>query len=129
MRAMFSSEMPLGHSASQAPVFEQAPKPSSSICATIASARFAASTLPWGNSANCEILAEVNNIADAFLQEILLHPSDYDVVAALNLNGDYMSDALAAQAEALGMRASQSPVFLNLDAQAQALANGEIARG
>ena len=37
--------------------------------------------------------------------------------------------ALAAQAEALGMRASQSPVFLNLDAQAQALANGEIARG
>jgi hypothetical protein len=37
--------------------------------------------------------------------------------------------ALAAQAEALGMRASQSPVFLNLDAQEQALANGEIARG
>ena len=37
--------------------------------------------------------------------------------------------ALAAQAEALGMRASQSPVFLNLDVQAQALANGEIARG
>ena len=37
--------------------------------------------------------------------------------------------ALAAQAEALGMRASQSPVFLNLDAQAQALANGELSRG
>ena len=37
--------------------------------------------------------------------------------------------ALAAQAEALGMRPSQSPVFLNLDAQAQAIANGEIARG
>ena len=37
--------------------------------------------------------------------------------------------ALAAQAEALGMRASQSPVFLNLDEQAQALANGEITRG
>jgi len=37
--------------------------------------------------------------------------------------------ALAAQAEALGMRASQSPVFLNLDAQEQALANGEISRG
>ena len=37
--------------------------------------------------------------------------------------------ALAAQAEALGMRASESPVFLNLDAQAQALANGEISRG
>ncbi|MSO28172.1 MAG: hypothetical protein EXQ75_00235 [Candidatus Planktophila sp.] len=37
--------------------------------------------------------------------------------------------ALAAQAEALGMRASQSPVFLNLDAQSQALANGEVTRG
>jgi hypothetical protein len=37
--------------------------------------------------------------------------------------------ALAAQAEALGMRPSQSPVFLNLDAQAQALANGELTRG
>ena len=37
--------------------------------------------------------------------------------------------ALAAQAEALGMRASQSPVFLNLDVQGQALANGEISRG
>lgn len=38
-------------------------------------------------------------------------------------------EALAAQAQALGMRPSQSPVFLNLDEQAQALANGEIARG
>jgi len=38
-------------------------------------------------------------------------------------------EALAAQAQALGMRPSQSPVFLNLDAQAQALANGEISRG
>jgi hypothetical protein len=38
-------------------------------------------------------------------------------------------EALAAQAQALGMRASKTPVFLNLDAQAQALANGEITRG
>ena len=42
-------------------------------------------------------------IADAFLQEILLQPSDYDVVAALNLNGDYMSDALAAQVGGIGI--------------------------
>ncbi len=42
-------------------------------------------------------------IADAFLQEILLHPQDYDVVAALNLNGDYMSDALAAQVGGIGI--------------------------
>jgi hypothetical protein len=38
-------------------------------------------------------------------------------------------EALAAKAQALGMRPSESPVFLNLDSQAQALANGEIKRG
>lgn len=42
-------------------------------------------------------------IADAFLQEILLHPLEYDVVTALNLNGDYMSDALAAQVGGIGI--------------------------
>ncbi|MDH5591733.1 MAG: isocitrate/isopropylmalate family dehydrogenase, partial [Gammaproteobacteria bacterium] len=42
-------------------------------------------------------------IADAFLQEILLHPSAYDVVATLNLNGDYVSDALAAQVGGIGI--------------------------
>ena len=42
-------------------------------------------------------------IADAFLQEILLHPADYDVVATLNLNGDYISDALAAQVGGIGI--------------------------
>ena len=44
-----------------------------------------------------------DNIADAFLQNILLHPSDYDVVATLNLNGDYVSDALAAQVGGIGI--------------------------
>lgn len=44
-----------------------------------------------------------DSIADAFLQEILLHPSDYDVVATLNLNGDYISDALAAQVGGIGI--------------------------
>lgn len=42
-------------------------------------------------------------IADAFLQEILLHPQDHDVVATLNLNGDYVSDALAAQVGGIGI--------------------------
>lgn len=36
-------------------------------------------------------------IADAFLQQILTRPAEYDVIATLNLNGDYVSDALAAQ--------------------------------
>jgi isocitrate dehydrogenase len=42
-------------------------------------------------------------IADAFLQQILLRPKDYDVIATLNLNGDYISDALAAQVGGIGI--------------------------
>jgi len=42
-------------------------------------------------------------ICDAFLQEILLHPEQYDVIATLNLNGDYISDALAAQVGGIGI--------------------------
>jgi isocitrate dehydrogenase len=42
-------------------------------------------------------------IADAFLQQILLRPSEYAVIATLNLNGDYVSDALAAQVGGIGI--------------------------
>jgi len=42
-------------------------------------------------------------IADAFLQQILTRPSEYDVIATMNLNGDYMSDALAAQVGGIGI--------------------------
>lgn len=42
-------------------------------------------------------------IADAFLQETLLHPQQYSVIATLNLNGDYISDALAAQVGGIGI--------------------------
>ncbi|MBO9661739.1 NADP-dependent isocitrate dehydrogenase [Dokdonella sp.] len=42
-------------------------------------------------------------IADAFLQQILLRPGEYDVVATLNLNGDYLSDALAAEVGGIGI--------------------------
>ncbi len=44
-----------------------------------------------------------DSIADAFLQQILLRPAEYDVVATLNLNGDYLSDALAAQVGGIGI--------------------------
>ncbi|MEI5991821.1 isocitrate dehydrogenase, NADP-dependent [Enterococcus termitis] len=44
-----------------------------------------------------------DRIADIFLQEILLHPEKYDVIATLNLNGDYISDALAAQVGGIGI--------------------------
>ncbi|MED0676220.1 MULTISPECIES: NADP-dependent isocitrate dehydrogenase [Aneurinibacillus] len=44
-----------------------------------------------------------DSIADAFLQQILTRPAEYDVVATLNLNGDYISDALAAQVGGIGI--------------------------
>jgi isocitrate dehydrogenase len=44
-----------------------------------------------------------DSIADAFLQQILLRPAEYDVIATLNLNGDYVSDALAAQVGGIGI--------------------------
>jgi isocitrate dehydrogenase len=56
---------------------------------------------PWCKLPNGIVIKDC--IADAFLQEILLHPTEYDVVAALNLNGDYMSDALAAQVGGIGI--------------------------
>lgn len=42
-------------------------------------------------------------ICDAFLQQVLLAPADYDVIATMNLNGDYVSDALAAQVGGIGI--------------------------
>lgn len=44
-----------------------------------------------------------DSIADIFLQQILTRPSDHDVVATMNLNGDYISDALAAQVGGIGI--------------------------
>ena len=61
---------------------------------------------PWckikdPNNGNEIIIKDV--IADNFLQQILLKPEDYDVIATLNLNGDYISDALAAQVGGIGI--------------------------
>ena len=50
-----------------------------------------------------KILVIKDMIADAFLQQILLRPSEYDVIATLNLNGDYISDALAAIVGGIGI--------------------------
>lgn len=61
---------------------------------------------PWHRLKNPKTGKEIvikDCIADAFLQEILLHPTDYDVIATLNLNGDYISDALAAQVGGIGI--------------------------
>ena len=56
---------------------------------------------PWMKLPGGIVIKDV--IADAFLQQILLRPEEYDVIATLNLNGDYISDALAAQVGGIGI--------------------------
>jgi isocitrate dehydrogenase len=56
---------------------------------------------PWVRLPNGIVIKDV--IADAFLQQILLRPAEYDVIATLNLNGDYVSDALAAEVGGIGI--------------------------
>lgn len=61
---------------------------------------------PWCRIKNPNTGTDIvikDSIADAFLQEILLRPEGFDVIATLNLNGDYISDALAAQVGGIGI--------------------------
>ncbi|HJV82280.1 NADP-dependent isocitrate dehydrogenase [Noviherbaspirillum sp.] len=61
---------------------------------------------PWCKFKNPKTGKEItvkDSIADAFLQQILLRPNEYSVIATLNLNGDYISDALAAQVGGIGI--------------------------
>jgi isocitrate dehydrogenase len=61
---------------------------------------------PWCKFTNPKTGREIvikDVITDAFLQQILLRPAEYDVIATLNLNGDYISDALAAQVGGIGI--------------------------
>ncbi|STD29125.1 Isocitrate dehydrogenase [NADP] [Edwardsiella tarda] len=61
---------------------------------------------PWvavKNPRNGKTIVIKDVIADAFLQQILLRPAEYDVIACMNLNGDYISDALAAQVGGIGI--------------------------
>ena len=61
---------------------------------------------PWMAFKNPKTGKEItikDSIADAFLQQILLRPAEYSVIATLNLNGDYISDALAAQVGGIGI--------------------------
>ncbi|XNM70382.1 NADP-dependent isocitrate dehydrogenase [Escherichia coli] len=61
---------------------------------------------PWQKIKNPNTGKEIiikDVIADAFLQQILLRPAEYDVIACMNLNGDYISDALAAQVGGIGI--------------------------
>jgi isocitrate dehydrogenase len=56
---------------------------------------------PWCKLPNGLVIKDA--IADAFLQQILTRPAEYDVIATPNLNGDYISDALAAQVGGIGI--------------------------
>ena len=56
---------------------------------------------PWCKTEDGILIKDV--IADAFLQQILTRPAEYDVIATMNLNGDYISDALAAQVGGIGI--------------------------
>ena len=61
---------------------------------------------PWCKFTNPKTGKDIivkDAIADAFLQQILLRPAEYDVIATCNLNGDYISDALAAQVGGIGI--------------------------
>ncbi len=61
---------------------------------------------PWCSFKNPKtgrVITVKDSIADAFLQQILLRPEEYSVIATLNLNGDYVSDALAAQVGGIGI--------------------------
>ena len=61
---------------------------------------------PWCKVTNPHTGREIvikDSIADAFLQQVLLRPAEYDVIATTNLNGDYISDALAAQVGGIGI--------------------------
>ncbi len=61
---------------------------------------------PWCKVKNPKTGRDItikDSIADAFLQQILLRPAEYSVIATLNLNGDYISDALAAQVGGIGI--------------------------
>ncbi|BBM03701.1 NADP-dependent isocitrate dehydrogenase [Microbulbifer sp. GL-2] len=61
---------------------------------------------PWHSFKNPKTGKEIvvkDVIADAMLQQVILRPAEYDVIATLNLNGDYLSDALAAQVGGIGI--------------------------
>lgn len=75
----------------------------------LAAERFGAELLdggPWMTLKNPKTGKDIiikDVIADAFLQQILMRPADYSVIATLNLNGDYISDALAAEVGGIGI--------------------------
>ncbi|HEQ72618.1 MAG TPA: NADP-dependent isocitrate dehydrogenase, partial [Spirochaetia bacterium] len=70
----------------------------------LAKEEFGAQTVPWQEAReNEDRIIMQDTIADIFLQQILTRPGNFDVIATMNLNGDYISDALAAQVGGIGI--------------------------
>jgi isocitrate dehydrogenase len=70
----------------------------------LAKREFDSETVRWNEAGENESRIVVQDtIADIFLQQILTRPSNFDVIATMNLNGDYISDALAAQVGGIGI--------------------------
>ena len=82
----------------------------------LAKSEFPDKTIAWddcgGKPPAGKILIK-DAIADAFLQQILTRPAEFDVIATLNLNGDYISDALAAQVGGIGIAPGGNINFVN----------------
>jgi isocitrate dehydrogenase len=82
----------------------------------LAKEEFADKTVSWdecGGKPPAGKLLIKDAIADAFLQQILTRPAEFDVIATLNLNGDYISDALAAQVGGIGIAPGGNINFVN----------------
>ncbi len=81
----------------------------------LAKREFAEHTVPWDESGNAETdkIIIQDTIADIFLQQILTRPTNFDVIATMNLNGDYISDALAAQVGGIGIAPGANINFEN----------------
>ncbi len=81
----------------------------------LAEREFPDTTVPWDRAAdgsNNKIIIQ-DTIADIFLQQVLTRPTNFDVIATMNLNGDYISDALAAQVGGIGIAPGANINFEN----------------
>jgi isocitrate dehydrogenase len=86
---------------------------------------------PWCKFKNPRTGKDVtikDSIADAFLQQIILRPAEYSVIATLNLNGDYISDALAAQVGGIGIAPGANLSRLGRDVRGHPRHGAEVRR-
>jgi len=82
----------------------------------LAKKEFGKETISWDECGGTPPAGRIlikDSIADAFLQQILTRPTEFDVIATLNLNGDYLSDALAAQVGGIGIAPGGNINFMN----------------